>query len=188
MTGAIWFSLIRGFFISAALMLVLVASAYAGGPDCASCHEAALSGKNVHPAVAMGCASCHSALDAAEVPHTMTGKNPKGLGAKMRDLCFTCHDKQPFMKSTVHGAIRLGCSSCHNPHTSDHARLLKDEQPGLCLTCHQQNFAEGAAKRHILTHNENCIECHDPHSTDTPKLVKPVPTTPSASQHARIMK
>jgi hypothetical protein len=52
--------------------------------------------------MAMGCASCHSAVDASEVPHKITNRNPKGFIAKMSDLCFNCHDRGPFQKAAVH--------------------------------------------------------------------------------------
>jgi predicted CXXCH cytochrome family protein len=72
----------------------------------------------------MGCASRHTAVDASDVPHKIINRNPKGLSTKMRDLCYGCHDRKPFMKTTVHGAVMLGCTSCHSPHTSDQAHLL----------------------------------------------------------------
>lgn len=157
-----------------ALALLPAAAARAEGPDCASCHENLATGKSVHPAVLMGCASCHTAVDASTVPHKITNRNPKGLGAKMKDLCYGCHDKKNFQKTTVHGAMMLGCTSCHNPHVSDHARVLKDEIPGLCLQCHadrlpQLTASNGAGHTHAAT--DRCSDCHSPHATDTPKLV-----------------
>jgi predicted CXXCH cytochrome family protein len=118
----------------------------------------------------MGCTACHSAVDASEVPHRITNRNPRGLTQKIRDLCYSCHDKKPFMKNTVHGAIALGCTSCHDPHASDHARLLKEDIPALCLRCHEERFTSAKNKGHHAARNEMCSNCHNPHATDTPKL------------------
>ena len=177
---------VRSWF-AAILMLTLFLvplSGHAEEPaECTSCHEALTTGKNVHAAISMGCASCHSAIDASEVPHKRSNKNPHGLASKMRDLCFTCHDKKPFMKTTVHGAIALGCTSCHNPHSSDHARLLKEDIPVLCLTCHKDQFETGKGKSHTLVSNEACSTCHNPHATDTSKLFVARPSDQSPNDH-----
>ncbi len=95
----------------------------------------------------------------------------------MRELCYGCHDRTPFMKKTVHGAVLLGCTSCHNPHASDHAHLLKEEIPQLCLTCHGERIAAQLGKTHALTGNEVCSTCHNPHATAAPKLVESGHTT-----------
>jgi predicted CXXCH cytochrome family protein len=159
---------------------------YAEETDCTACHEPITIGKSVHPALAMGCDACHTAIDPTTVPHKITNKNSRGLSAKMRDLCFGCHDKEPFTKTTVHGAILLGCTSCHNPHASDNAKLLKDKLPVLCITCHEDGFSKG--KGHALAGHEACMTCHNPHSTDAPKLVKSVNNEPSPKQQARLSK
>lgn len=146
-------------------------------PSCIDCHQGLDSGTSVHAAVSMGCASCHSAVDATEVPHKFTNRNPKGLMSKMRDLCYSCHDKTSFMKKTVHGAIMLGCTSCHDPHASKQARLLKEDIPALCITCHKDRFTPGTDGAHILAGNEACASCHEPHASDSPKLMQSGPTT-----------
>jgi len=158
-----------------ALVLVLAVPAHAEEANCAACHEQLVSGKSVHPAVAMGCASCHSAVDATDVPHAITNRNPKGLIAKMKDLCFNCHDRAPFQKTTVHGALRLGCTTCHNPHATEHARVLKEEMPRLCLNCHAELMTAQKSGAHAMAGNEACSTCHVPHASDTPKLVRTQP-------------
>jgi predicted CXXCH cytochrome family protein len=162
------------------ILLTLPLLAAAEGPACTSCHEGIDSGASVHAAVSLGCESCHSALDATEVPHKIANRNPKGLTAKLRDLCYSCHDKKPFMKSNVHGALLLGCTSCHDPHASKHARLLKEDIPALCITCHKERFEPGAAGGHVLKGNEACAGCHEPHSSDAPKLMQSKPAPPAA--------
>ena len=164
------------------LLLPVPEAAAAEASPCASCHEALTVGKSVHQAVAMGCESCHSAVDASAVPHKMTGRNPKGLGSKMRDLCYGCHDRSSFMKNTVHGAIILGCTTCHDPHASAHARLLKEDVPALCVGCHQDRFTPGKETGHVLAGNEACSSCHNPHASDAPKLMlTQLPEQPAAT-------
>lgn len=159
----------------AALPVLIAQPGIAEEQGCAACHEDLSAGKSVHPAVAMGCASCHSAVDASDVPHKITNRNAKGLIAKMKDLCFNCHDRSPFQKATVHGALMLGCTSCHDPHSTDHARVLKEEIPRLCLNCHEERLTAKDGRTHVLAGNEACSSCHHPHATDTPKLVRSQP-------------
>jgi len=149
-------------------------------PSCIACHEALGAGTSVHAALAMGCAACHSAVDATDVPHKITNRNPKGLASKMRDLCYSCHDKKPFMKNTVHGAILLGCTSCHDPHASKHASLLKEDIPSLCISCHKDRFDPATGGSHVLAGNEACAGCHAPHASDTPKLMQSGLSRPTA--------
>ncbi|MHB8843807.1 MAG: cytochrome c3 family protein [Nitrospirota bacterium] len=165
------------------LLLILSASILAAAPavsaeepDCAACHEQQTSGKVVHPAISMGCVSCHSAVDASEVPHTFTNRNARGLAARIKDLCFSCHDRKQFTGTTVHGALMLGCTSCHDPHVSDYEHVLKQEIPGLCLNCHEERLTRPDGRTHVLAGNEACAACHNPHATNTPKLVRTAPT------------
>jgi len=148
------------------------ATGHAGEANCASCHEKLSAGKSVHTAISMGCASCHTAIDTTNVPHKITNKNPRGLSAKMRDFCYSCHDRKLFMNNTVHGAVLLGCTSCHNPHASDHANLLKEDVPQLCLSCHAERAIAQKGKTHEMAGKEACSSCHNPHATANPKLIQ----------------
>lgn len=181
MSGPRRYTVMTGYLVVlSALTLLTAAPGFAEEVDCVSCHQDLTAGKSVHQAVSMGCAVCHSAVDASDVPHMITNRNPKGLASKMRDLCYSCHDKKPFMKITVHGALRLGCTTCHDPHASKHARLLKEDTPRLCLNCHQERLMADKSKTHDLKGGADCSNCHNPHSTDTPKLfLSGVPGVPS---------
>ena len=35
-----------------------------------------------------------------------------------------------------HQLVHEDCTNCHNPHSSQNARLLKETVPFLCLDCH----------------------------------------------------
>jgi predicted CXXCH cytochrome family protein len=157
------------------LALGMAGQARAEESACNACHEQLTVNKSVHPAMAMGCATCHGGVDASDMPHKITNRNPKGLVAKMKDLCFNCHDRAPFQKATVHGALILGCTTCHNPHSTDHAHILKEEIPRLCLNCHEERLAALKSAPHPIAGNEACSSCHHPHATDAPKLVRTQP-------------
>jgi DmsE family decaheme c-type cytochrome len=100
---------------------------------CFTCHksERAKSLRTSHHPVRegkMACSSCHN-------PH-------EGVRAKMvkadstNELCYTCHTEKrgPFLFE--HAAVREDCVSCHEPHGSNHGRMLVQKAPNLCWNCH----------------------------------------------------
>jgi DmsE family decaheme c-type cytochrome len=86
--------------------------------------------------------------------------------------CVKCHiDKRgPFLFE--HAAVRVeGCETCHNPHGSTNARLLKRPVVfTVCLECHNGAGTFGRENAGVLTqspsHNmadpkyRNCTLCH----------------------------
>jgi predicted CXXCH cytochrome family protein len=92
-----------------------------------------------HPVLAgkMSCVDCHD-------PHK--GDAVLGTGqtfASLNDTCAKCHPAQrgPFVFE--HEAVRDGCITCHNPHGSVNAKLLKVRNQALCLQCHVQQQTGG---------------------------------------------
>lgn len=168
-------------------MLVLPVFALAAEVDCLMCHEDLKKAKVVHAAVDMGCPSCHTGIDATDVPHKKTNKIAKGLSAEQPDLCYGCHDKGLFMKKTVHAAVGMGCTGCHNPHASKNAKLLISEAPDLCMTCHDK---AGFSKKnvHVPVAGGMCLSCHSPHSTDQPELLLKKPIDVCLECHPTIPK
>ncbi len=141
---------------------------------CLSCHEDLTKGKSLHPALQMGCTTCHTALDASRVPHRITNSLDFGLQAKGRTLCFNCHDKTAFTHRNIHPAINVGCTACHNPHSSNKEKLLTATPPELCYNCHNKRTFERGNVHPAL--QMGCTACHNPHSTETEKLlVKDLP-------------
>ena len=151
--------------------LLVIFPVFAEDTDCTKCHESLSKGKVIHQALSMGCTTCHSAIDTNTVPHKTLNRNSKGLSTKQLDLCYGCHDKSQFMKNNVHSAIVLGCTSCHDPHSSSDAKLLVSNLPELCFNCHEKNLIVGKNNSHQLTAGEMCTSCHNPHSTDAPQLL-----------------
>ncbi len=122
---------------------------------------------------AMQCTDCHN-------PHGGPSQ-ASGMALRQRMLtpaasgeetCFKCHtDKRgPFVFE--HAAVRAdGCQSCHVPHGSTNARMLKRPVVfTLCLECHNGAANFGRQRDGILTqtstHNmtnpryQNCTTCH----------------------------
>ncbi len=151
--------------------LLVAAPAFSEEIDCLSCHESLAAGKSVHQAISLGCTVCHTGINAADIPHRITSRFPKGLSSRQRTLCYGCHEKSQFMKNTVHGALFLGCTSCHSPHSSENDRLLKEAVPGLCMRCHEETVVTGKNTTHESMDGVSCSSCHNPHATDSPMLL-----------------
>ncbi len=166
-------SVILACIIAAVAVLTGGTSAQAEDVNCLMCHEQLGKEKVVHQALSMGCPTCHSAIDAREMPHKKTGQLPKGLSSNQPDLCYGCHDKAKFSKKTVHAAIGMGCTGCHNPHSSKNAKLLQSDQPTLCYNCHDK--AKFTKKTVHAAIGMGCTGCHNPHSTDSAKLLQSEP-------------
>jgi predicted CXXCH cytochrome family protein len=138
--------------------------------DCLMCHGD-LAGKKVkHAAVDMGCPGCHSAVDASDVPHKMKTRIPKGLSSTQPELCYGCHDRAAFSKRTVHAALGMGCTGCHNPHSSEGQKLLTAPVPDLCFNCHDKTEFN-RKNTHPPVAAGQCLTCHSPHATDSMSLL-----------------
>jgi DmsE family decaheme c-type cytochrome len=100
---------------------------------CYTCHKSvrAKSMRTSHHPVRegkMSCSSCHN-------PHD--GAQPKMVkGDSINELCYTCHTEKrgPFLFE--HAPVREECTACHEPHGSNHKRLLVQKLPNLCYNCH----------------------------------------------------
>jgi predicted CXXCH cytochrome family protein len=179
---------------------------------CMECHEQV--GEVVEKAVVAHepvtkdskCANCHE-------PHG--GDVPKLLVNQEVDLCLDCHDKPMEtpngsiinMKAWIednperHGPIREGsCTLCHQPHGSQHFRILAYEFPrkfyspfsievyDLCFQCHEDtlvldelttaltDFRNGDKNLHYIHVNKErgrtCRACHEVHAGTKPKRMK----------------
>lgn len=168
--------LAAGFFISFIATHSLAAT---GELDCLKCHASLVKEKVKHAAVDMGCSACHTGItanvgqDAKKNPHKSAGTAPKGLSSDQPDLCYGCHDKSIFSKKTIHAALSMGCTACHNPHSSKNAKLLKSEQPVLCYDCHDKGMFTKKTVHAAV--GMGCTGCHSPHSSDNEKLLISAP-------------
>lgn len=107
---------------------------------CRECHPSVVSRMMLpsrHPVREgkMSCSSCHN----------VHGTEVAGLKSDERrnDLCLGCHaSKQgPFVFD--HQPVSEDCGSCHVPHGSVNNNLLKQNEPFLCLQCHESHFHIG---------------------------------------------
>lgn len=83
----------------------------------------------------MGCADCHDVHGSAG-PKLARRDSTNGT-------CYACHaDKRgPFVHE--HEPVAEDCTSCHQPHGSTVAALLKARPPMLCQQCHTPHVAGG---------------------------------------------
>jgi len=112
---------------------------------CLACHgdieEAISDVKFIHAPATEGCIMCHDAH--ASSLETLTV-------IPVYDICAYCHadmaDKpHPLPTHPISGGPdpsrpgkELSCTSCHNPHGSDHSSLLYQEGYGICKRCHDK--------------------------------------------------
>jgi len=113
-----------------------------GAAMCTFCHLEGTSGKVVHDPVAEGeCLTCHD-------PHA--GNDTYYLMASsVAELCGDCHDdilEQAGGAAVGHDAVTTGsaCANCHNPHASDLDHILRRDEMGLCLSCHNKVIETGS--------------------------------------------
>jgi len=109
---------------------------------CFTCHDdkkELLETKPVVHGTASECLMCHN-------PHGST------FDALLRDrttnICKTCHEEKANEQHPVAGhpmegprdpyrpGKKLTCTSCHNPHASDHAKLFRFPTLPICSHCH----------------------------------------------------
>jgi len=104
---------------------------------CRECHQevvARMMMPSRHPVREgkMSCSSCHN----------VHGSEVAGLKTEERsnDLCLSCHTSKqgPFIFD--HQPVSESCATCHVPHGSVNNNLLKQNEPFLCLQCHESHF------------------------------------------------
>jgi len=154
---------------------------YLGQDKCLECHEAmAESFKlNVHGRLAKfelmgaqnGCESCHGpgSLHVAgegDTEHILRPAQlkPEETGA----ICATCHTDGELMDWThsEHALADLSCTDCHSMHAEKPLKAnLKQEDPQLCYSCHQEMMAKNNFPSHhpIKEGKMKCADCHNPH-------------------------
>lgn len=121
----------------------------------------------------MVCSDCHNP-HGAPAPNSRMAARPRMVDHALgnEQPCLKCHnDKRgPFLFE--HTAVRVdGCESCHSPHGSTNARLLRRPVTyTLCLECHNGGAGFGRQGDGIplqsSSHNmadprfRNCTTCH----------------------------
>ena len=145
---------------------------------CSGCHtdvRAQFSMPTKHRVLegSMQCTDCHNPHGTEAVTWRM-GLRPRMVGQALatEEPCLKCHiDKRgPFVFE--HGGVRVeGCETCHSPHGSMNAKLLKRPVVfTVCLECHNGAGTFGRQNNGVFTqsssHNmadprfQNCTTCH----------------------------
>ena len=97
------------------------------------------------------CASCHDEQSLG----TMVEPQPA--------LCYICHEDLGQSYNYLHGPVAGGyCTACHDPHRSDHPKLLKLNGDDLCFYCHQKASVR-KNEMHQDLEGMVCMDCHNPH-------------------------
>ncbi len=121
----------------------------------------------------MTCTDCHNP-HGAPAPSRAMGARPRMVDAALgnEEPCLRCHNDKRGPFAFEHPAVRVeGCSSCHVPHGTANARLLKRPVVfTLCLECHNGVAGFGRQDDGVTltpsTHNladprfRNCTSCH----------------------------
>jgi len=158
---------------------------FVGSKKCEQCHDKITS--NFHDAThaklvatggnaqEIGCESCHGpgSLHVKIGGSKDTIVNPKNSPA----TCFQCHqDKRgEFSLPHTHPVLagKMGCSDCHNPHTSDAVKEGGTNFASLNETCTKCHAQQGGP--YVFEHEasrEGCVACHNPHGTTNAKMLK----------------
>lgn len=136
---------------------------------CLTCHSPHGAGQphllaaNVHEPVLDSCGNCHE------------GAADKLLEGGGQALCVTCHSEVPerAAKAAVpHLAMEMdACTTCHAPHASARARLVKTPAQA-CGDCHADQLAGPGETAHGVIAAMGCETCHEPHGGANEKLLR----------------
>jgi DmsE family decaheme c-type cytochrome len=109
--------------------------------QCYPCHgdvKASFAQASHHPVEEgrVKCSDCHDPHDAAG------GSSPRPI-ADQNAVCTRCHSETAGPFAYEHPVVKAeGCVSCHAPHGSPNAHLLKEGNVNtLCLQCHSATNA-----------------------------------------------
>jgi DmsE family decaheme c-type cytochrome len=116
----------------------------------------------------VACTSCHRVMEDLSPRHQLAKPN-------QIETCGTCHlQKRAQQMRSSHMPLREGkmtCTSCHNPHGSVTASLLKEISVNdTCFTCHAEK--RGPFLWQHAPQNESCMNCHDPHGSNHERMLK----------------
>ena len=107
----------------------------------------------------MECSSCHN-------PHAVEEGKLVDQEA-VTEACYRCHAEKrgPFLWD--HVPVREGCATCHEPHGSNHVKMLRAKEPFLCQRCHSDTRHPGTlydqsqlAVDSNRLFGRSCTNCH----------------------------
>ena len=107
----------------------------------------------------MTCSDCHD-------PHAIEEGRLVDQAA-VAESCYQCHAEKrgPFLWE--HIPVREDCITCHEPHGSNHMKMLKVKEPFLCQRCHSDTRHPGTLYDQTQIFNDSnrlfgrsCTNCH----------------------------
>jgi DmsE family decaheme c-type cytochrome len=107
----------------------------------------------------MECSSCHN-------PHAVQDGKLVDQAA-VTEKCYECHAEKrgPFLWE--HVPVREDCMNCHEPHGSNHLKMLKVKEPFLCQRCHSDSRHPGTLYDQTQLNSDSnrllgrsCTNCH----------------------------
>lgn len=174
---------------------------------CSDCHKIHGQGKNLlvkpQPQLCFGCHSDKMAQAMMPSRHPVkeglvsctdchpvhSGEVKHAAGDDGRELCLSCHTafQGPFIFE--HAPVNEDCGICHDPHGTVTDKMLVQNEPFLCLSCHSMHFhttllgVEGDFSANLHPEREGsstkdgmkqafltkCTQCHSEiHGSDLP--------------------
>jgi predicted CXXCH cytochrome family protein len=152
---------------------------------------------------AHGCESCHGSGKTHVEDPTVKGSiiSFKNKDAKaVSETCLTCHagrESHNEFRRGEHWRNNVGCTDCHTPHgpgkenlkagsitfvgpanaqraNQADAAMLKQSEPQLCMTCHNETKAQFSKPFHhkVLEGTMSCSDCHNAHGGFEAKQTK----------------
>jgi len=161
---------------------------------CNDCHQD-IRAKTLYPSHhpikegKMVCSDCHQA-------HGSFVTNLK-TEERLNDLCFECHSAKQGPFVFEHEPVVENCAICHDAHGTVANNLLVQNEPFLCLQCHQFHFHAGkiggetgptdaavqakygrsvtsGVQRMTMAYTTKCTQCHSQvHGSDLPSQSVP---------------
>ncbi len=96
--------------------------------------------------------------------------------ASQNGPCLTCHSEFSKPSKYDHGALSIGCNTCHmavkdkrHPEQNNSIKLVQD-MPLLCYGCHKKSKFQ-AKYVHSPAAEGNCTFCHNPHRSSLSNLL-----------------
>ncbi len=119
----------------------------------------------------MSCLSCHS-------QHHSKSEEKLLASFTTEETCLRCHtdvrkamhQRSTHLFRTEQRNMKVGCTSCHNPHGGEGKKMLVAETVNNpCYACHADK--RGPFLWEHAPVRENCMSCHTPHGSNNAKLM-----------------
>jgi DmsE family decaheme c-type cytochrome len=119
----------------------------------------------------VSCLSCHS-------QHHSKSEENLLASFTTEETCLRCHtgvrkamhQRSTHLFRTEQRNMKVGCTSCHNPHGGEGDKMLAETTVNnTCYGCHAEK--RGPFLWEHAPVRENCMSCHSPHGSNNAKLL-----------------